>query len=152
MQMSGTDATISECYPARPDSVPRARAALSAFAVAAGLTGERLEDLRLAVSEAVTNAVQHAYGGDAGDIYVTAAVASGELWILIADDGRGLRGGTGDLPGLGLGLRCMATFSDSLTLVRRSSGGLEVRLRFRLYSETSVADADDLGAWVLSLS
>ena len=44
-----------------------ARRALAAVAAAAGVAGERLDEIRLAVSEALTNAVVHAYrNGDAG--------------------------------------------------------------------------------------
>jgi len=85
----------------------------------------------LSVSEAVTNTVQHAYEGARGDVHLTAAVVSGELWVLIADDGCGLAARRNS-PGLGLGLACMAQFSDGLTLISRAGRGLEVRLRFEL--------------------
>ena len=143
--------SLSESYPAVAHAVPRARRALSAFAASAGVTGERLERVCLAASEAVSNAVLHAYAGRPGEIHITAAVVSGELWILIADDGCGLRAAPRDSGGLGLGLRWMATFSDGLTLVRRSSGGLEVHLRFKLPGMTSAADeVDQLPARVAS--
>src|SRR5207244_698084 len=80
----------------------------------------------------------HAYDGDPGDVHLTAAVVSGELWILIADDGRGLSPRR-ESPGLGLGLAWMAKFSDGLTLMSRASGGLEVRLRFDLLGALSDA-------------
>lgn len=123
---------MSESYPASPSSVARTRNVLAAFAAEAGLRGQRLEDLRLAVCEAVTNAVAHAYDGTPGEIHVLAAAVSGELWIVIADDGEGLRGRRGDTRGLGLGLGLMARLSDVLTILTRSSGGVEVRMRFEL--------------------
>jgi anti-sigma regulatory factor (Ser/Thr protein kinase) len=129
----------SESYPASVDSISRARNMLVAFAAEAGATPEQQEGVRLVVSEAVTNAVQHAYGSEPGEIHLTAAVVSDELWILIADDGCGLRPGVTS-PGLGLGLSWMAEFSDGMTLLTRSSGGIEVRLRFDLPSE-QVGDA-----------
>jgi anti-sigma regulatory factor (Ser/Thr protein kinase) len=95
---------------------------------------EQLHGVRLAVSEALTNVVQHGYTGVPGQIHVTAVAVSGELVILIADDGCGLRPRS-DSSGLGFGLAWMAQFSDGLTLVTRSSGGLEVRLRFDLPGE-----------------
>jgi two-component sensor histidine kinase len=105
--------------------------------------------VRLVVSEAVSNAVLHAYDGEGGEIQVTAAVVPGELWILIADDGAGLRAERSENRGLGLGLGWMAQFSDGLTLLTRSSGGLEVRLRFNLFEATGEADAS--GARVASV-
>jgi anti-sigma regulatory factor (Ser/Thr protein kinase) len=149
MQSTDTAASLNERYPAVPDSVPRARKELGAFAVGAGMTGEQLEGVRLVVSEAVSNAVLHAYDGEGGEIQVTAAVVPGELWILIADDGAGLRAERSENRGLGLGLGWMAQFSDGLTLLTRSSGGLEVRLRFNLFEATGEADAS--GARVASV-
>lgn len=85
----------------------------------------------LASSEAVTNAVVHAYRGERGSVYVTAAVASGELWILIADDGCGLEA-RADRPGFGFGLGLIAQVTDELAVVARAHGGTELRMRFDL--------------------
>jgi stage II sporulation protein AB (anti-sigma F factor) len=131
MEIASAVARLSESYPASADSIPRARIALGAFAAEAGASEEQQEQVRLVVSEAVTNVVQHAYGDGRGDVHLTATVVSGELWILVADEGRGLCAGS-DSAGLGLGLAWMAQFSDGMTLVARSGGGVEVRLRFDL--------------------
>jgi anti-sigma regulatory factor (Ser/Thr protein kinase) len=121
----------SQEFPATPDSVPRARAALAGFASAAGATGEQLDDVRLSVSEAVTNVVQHAYGGGIGTFQITASYIPGELWLLIADDGTGLRPGRVH-GGLGLGLAVIAQVTDEFQIVRRSSGGTQLEMRFRI--------------------
>src|ERR1700734_4376859 len=78
---------LSESRLADAASVGWARKAVAGLAAAAGMHGERLEDVRLAVSEAVTNSVAYAYEGDPGAVHVIAAVVSGELWVVIADDG-----------------------------------------------------------------
>lgn len=128
---------LSESYPAVPETVPLARRALAAVAAAAGAAGERLEEIRLAVSEALTNAVVHAYrNGEAGHLYVTAAVASGELWVLIGDDGRGLHAWN-DSQGLGIGLSLISGLSDDFAIVTRASGGTEVQMRFDLRKRVS---------------
>jgi anti-sigma regulatory factor (Ser/Thr protein kinase) len=112
--------------------VPIARRALAAVAAAAGAAGERLDEIRLAVSEALTNAVVHAYrNGDSGRLHVTAAVASDELWVLIGDDGRGLHAWN-DSKGLGIGLSLISGLSDDFAIVTRASGGTEVQMRFDL--------------------
>jgi serine/threonine-protein kinase RsbW len=49
--------------PSQPQSVPLARRALVDFARRCGLSGERLQDVGLAVSEAITNVVLHANEG-----------------------------------------------------------------------------------------
>jgi anti-sigma regulatory factor (Ser/Thr protein kinase) len=131
MELASDLASVSESLPALAESIPRARTALCAFAAEAGASEEQQEQVRLVVSEAVTNAVQHAYEGRQGEVHVTGVVVSGELWILVSDDGRGLRAGA-ESAGLGLGLVWMAQFSDGMTLLARSGGGVEVRLRFNL--------------------
>ncbi|MGI8507357.1 MAG: ATP-binding protein [Solirubrobacteraceae bacterium] len=124
---------------AEPSSVPSARRALSDFAAVAGAEPHRVEAVRLASSEALTNAVLHAYRGEPGSVYVTAAVVADELWVLIADDGCGLEP-RADRPGLGLGLGLIAQISDELAIVPRAGGGTEVRMRFNLVSAELAGD------------
>ena len=123
---------LSESRAAVPASVGWSRQAVAELASAAGLHGQRLEDVRLAVSEAVTTAVAYAYDGAPGEVHLIAAVVSDELWIVVADDGNGMRARPSDMRGLGLGLGLIARLSDALTILTRSSGGVEVRMRFRL--------------------
>jgi serine/threonine-protein kinase RsbW len=132
---------VSGSYPAVPETISRVRATLAEFARAQGAEADRVEALRLAASEAVTNAVLHAYAGEEpGQVHVTAARAEGELWVLIADDGRGLQPRE-DSPGLGMGLALITSVSDSVSVVRRSGGGTELRLHFRLHSRRPVPSA-----------
>src|SRR4051812_39644092 len=77
-------------YVAEANSVPRARRALRALAEAGGATAVQLDDIALATSEAMTNAVRHAYVGTTGDIYVRARVTPRQLCIVVMDDGVGL--------------------------------------------------------------
>jgi anti-sigma regulatory factor (Ser/Thr protein kinase) len=122
---------LSYCYPAVAASVPIGRNAVVAFAAMAGADEELIDAVRLAASEALTNVVLHAYDGDPGRIHVAAWLAADELWLLIADDGYGLRPNP-DGPGMGLGLGIIVQLSDSCSIVKRSSGGTELRIRFRL--------------------
>jgi anti-sigma regulatory factor (Ser/Thr protein kinase) len=123
---------LTRSWPAIAHSVPAARRALVALAEAAGASSEQLDAVRLASSEALTNIVVHAYPAKhAGLIHVAATVASGELWIVIADDGGGLRARK-DSPGLGHGLRLIADACEELTILQRAGGGTELRIRFNL--------------------
>ncbi len=136
--MSRGDA-LNQSYLAVAETVPLARRAVTDVAAVAGAGGERLEEIRLAVSEALTNAVVHAYRGDQpGHFHVTAAVASGELWVLISDDGRGLHA-YNDSRGLGIGLSLISGLSDDFAIVTRASGGTEVQMRFDLTQSPSGA-------------
>jgi anti-sigma regulatory factor (Ser/Thr protein kinase) len=123
--------SLSKRYPAVAGSVPRARAAVAKFAAHAGLTGARLEDLRLAVSEAVTNVVRDAYRGSPGEVRVDVAVASDELWLLIADTGCGYQTPAKN-PGPGFGLALIADAADEFVITERATGGTEARIGFRL--------------------
>lgn len=136
--------TYNESFPACPGAVPRARDALTEFATQAGARGERLEDIRLAASEAITNVVLHAYRPSAaraqsGRIELNASYVEGEVWILVADDGCGLRAPSHST-GLGLGLALIAQLADDFQVLSRGSGGTELRMRFKL--GTTARDAD----------
>ncbi len=122
---------LSVTYRAEPGSVAEARAAVAGFARDAGATDAQIDSVRLAVSEAVTNAVLHAYRGAPGQIHVTAALADRELWILVSDEGGGMQP-QADRPGLGLGLGLISQVCDDMAIVPRSSGGIEVRILFKL--------------------
>jgi serine/threonine-protein kinase RsbW len=125
---------LQESYPAVPDAVSAARRSLTRFAVQAGASTQQVEDVRLAASEALTNVVRHAYPEAEGTFQITAAVACGELCVLIADDGCGIRPHR-SRGGLGLGLTLIASLCDELQIVKRSSGGTGLWLWFKLRTE-----------------
>ncbi len=110
---------MQSSIPAVPESVTRIRHEVADLAARAGIDGEHLDAIRLAVSEAVTNAVLYAYGADDGQVHATAELAGDELWVLIADDGRGIHAGAESL-GLGLGLALMSEVCDGFTIVERA--------------------------------
>jgi stage II sporulation protein AB (anti-sigma F factor) len=114
--------------------VPIGRRTVADYAHELGATPDELDGIKLAVSEAMTNAVMHAYRHNgSGHVHVSAALASGELWVLVSDDGDGLQTGA-ESPGLGVGLALICEVSDGCAIVKRSGGGTEVRMRFSLES------------------
>jgi anti-sigma regulatory factor (Ser/Thr protein kinase) len=120
---------LGEAYPAVATSIPHARTAVTQFASRNGITGESLDAIRLAISEAVTNAVQYAYPGRTGAFHVTMAVTGDELWVLVADDGCGYKTPSRH-SGLGWGLTIIARLSEEYVITERATGGTEVRMRF----------------------
>jgi serine/threonine-protein kinase RsbW len=122
---------LDELYEAEPKSVPRARSRVAAFAASAGAGRAQVDSVRLAVSEAVTNAVVHGYRGAPGRVHITAEVRGGELRIVVRDEGTGMRPMT-DRPGLGLGLGLIAQVSDDMTILPGPEAGTELRMRFEL--------------------
>lgn len=135
--MFATLESFSRSYPAVRDSVPIARHDLAVFATTHGATAAQLESILTAASEAVANAVMHAYGEDApGRIHVAAAIAAHDLWLLVADDGRGFETPS-PRPGLGWGLALIAHASDDFVLAKRAEGGTEARMRFAIGNGTA---------------
>ena len=133
MTVNNEDLTLS--YPASSGSVAAARGAVVDFAARNGATDAQLESIRLAVSEAVTNAIIHGYHDCDGTIQVTAALAAGDLWVLVADDGDGFQKPSPH-PGLGWGMPLIAHASDEFVIAERAYGGTEVRMRFAVCDDT----------------
>lgn len=104
---------------------------MAEFAAAAGAAGPCLDAIRLAASEAITNAVVHAYPEPGGTFNVSASSLPDELWLLVSDDGAGLRPRSHGR-GLGLGLAVIAQLADEFQIVSRSTGGTQLQMRFKL--------------------
>lgn len=116
--------------PAVPASCPQARHDVSAAVQGRGVDVAAVE---LAVSEAVSNVVLHAYrdrpeGTEHGPIHLRVTADSGGVWVLVADDGVGMSP-RDDSPGLGLGLRVIASASDELSIIQ-GEPGTRVHMRF----------------------
>src|SRR3954451_15063108 len=115
-------------YEAHPHSVSIVRNQMAALARDCGLDEQGISDVRLAVSEATTNALIHGYRDKPGPIRVSALLQDSELLIAIRDEGTGCRPRT-DTPGLGLGLPVIASVVKWLE-VRDEDPGTEVRMAF----------------------
>jgi anti-sigma regulatory factor (Ser/Thr protein kinase) len=112
-------------YPAVPTAAQVIRAEMAAVARECGLPEDRVADVKLAVSEAVTNAVIHAYRNSPHHapqtVTAKAYVLDEELRIVIADDGAGMAPRP-DSPGLGLGLPLIASLALRLDVVSEGAG------------------------------
>jgi serine/threonine-protein kinase RsbW/stage II sporulation protein AB (anti-sigma F factor) len=116
---------------ATPDQVGVLRRKVAEYAQEVGVADRRLADVRLAVSEAATNAVLHAYRGrEPGEIRVAARVDDdGVLKIVVEDDGFGPLPRP-DSPGIGLGLPTIASVADALELSAGSAAGARLCIHF----------------------
>ena len=114
--------------PGTPLGVRKLRRAMSAIAADCGMSADAIADVKLAVTEAATNAVMHAYAETAGELTVSATRQDGELAIVIGDSGPGFAQ-RDDSPGLGVGLTVMATVAKRLRIVS-APGGTEIHLTF----------------------
>jgi len=120
--------------PALADNVPHLRQAVVDFACVNGVSESVVVDVRLAISEALTNAILHAYHRYAqpGSVRVSASIEREWIELRVADDGSGFAP-RDDSPGLGLGIPLINRLADQVELRRRPDvGGTEVRMRFRL--------------------
>jgi serine/threonine-protein kinase RsbW/stage II sporulation protein AB (anti-sigma F factor) len=120
--------SFAATYEAHPHSVSIVRNQMAALARDCGLDDQGVSDVRLAVSEATTNALVHAYRNKPGPIRVSALMQNSELLIAIRDEGTGCRPRT-DTPGLGLGLPVIASVVKWLE-VSDEDPGTEVRMAF----------------------
>jgi anti-sigma regulatory factor (Ser/Thr protein kinase) len=122
---------------ATPDQVSVARRAVGGLAEAAGLDADVRAGVALAVSEACSNVVIHAYADtEPGELCVRASAAPGRLTVTVADRGRGMAPRS-DSPGIGLGLPLMASLCATLEVRERQGGGTEICMVF----ESAAADA-----------
>jgi stage II sporulation protein AB (anti-sigma F factor) len=101
----------------------------------AGVPAGTLARIRLAVSEAVANAVLHGYRGrPAGDVTLVAEAAESQVNVVVRDDGCGMIPRT-DSPGAGLGLPLIAEIAESVSVTAGRDGrGTELRMTFELPS------------------
>lgn len=118
--------------PADAANVGALRRELSGALQPLDVSTERLADIVLVVSEALTNASLHAYVGmPRGSMALVAALSRGSLRVTVTDEGRGMIPRT-DSPGLGLGLGVMARLTDALEVSSPGGHGTEVCLSFEL--------------------
>ena len=116
---------------AEPAVVAELRRGVADFASAHGAAQDAINNITLAVSEAVTNAIIHAFvGRERGRVALTAEAGEGCVLVRVLDDGRGMTPHP-ESPGLGLGLTMMASMATRCDIREGPSGlGTEVRLAF----------------------
>jgi len=120
--------------PARAEGVAVVRQALAGMADALDFDAAVVADMKMAVSEACTNVVVHAYDdNDVGILEVDIRTDEAGLTIVVRDHGAGIqpRPTRRDVPALGLGLPLIAALSDAFELRGSAGEGTEVRMTFR---------------------
>lgn len=117
---------------AAPGAVRALREDLGAFLTDLGVAGDRCFDIKLAVTEAANNVLQHAYRERRapGLLTVEAHAHRGRVVVTIRDDGSG-PAPRSDSPGAGLGMPLMASLSDDVVIRHGDRGGTHVELAFR---------------------
>ena len=134
-------------FPSRSVNEGFARMAVASFAAQLDPTLEELGDIKTAVSEAVTNAIVHAYPDTLGRIVVKARLLEGGgLEVTVRDWGRGILDvakareplyTTGGEERSGMGFTIMESFMDSLRVTSKEGQGTKVVMRRRIVQRLS---------------
>ncbi|MCW3002922.1 MAG: ATP-binding protein [Conexibacter sp.] len=121
---------LTRRFPARAEEVGPIRREVKAYAVRYGVIDP--DAVALAVSEAVTNAVLHAYieTDEPGEVEVVAQREPDDgLVLLVCDEGRGMLPRP-DSPGMGVGLPLVATLAQRFEVHARRGGGTRLAMVF----------------------
>jgi serine/threonine-protein kinase RsbW len=127
--------TVRLRVPARAEYIALARLALSGLADIVALSDEVLADLKLALTEAVSNSVRHAYAGGAGFVSIAYELRGDALAVEVVDDGKGFDPASPpalegeELTEGGLGIAIIRTIADEFELYSEP-GVRGSRLRF----------------------
>lgn len=133
---NGTAATVRLTIPARAEYITLCRLALTGIARVRDLSDEVLADLKLALTEAASNSVRHAYAADhdTGVVEISYELRSDRLVIEVADEGEGFdpdeaHGPPEELSEGGLGIAIIRAIADEVE-IGKQPGGKGSRLRF----------------------
>ncbi len=139
MGRRGQAATVRLCIPAKPEYIALGRLALAGLARARALGDETLSDLKLALTEACTNSVRHAYGDGDGVVEIVYELHPDRLVVEVSDSGEGFTSAASvvshdnePLAEGGLGLAIIEALSDELEVGGRAEGGSRLRFVKRL--------------------
>ena len=129
--------TITTCLalslPATPPSVRKARVSVGETAARLGASKRVVEDVRMCVSEAVSNVVRHAYGTRRGDVGVVVERENGDLNVVVRDEGQGMRRNASKSRTTGgYGLKIIDAIAERLTITSAREAGTEVKMTFSL--------------------
>jgi serine/threonine-protein kinase RsbW len=131
----GESRTIRLTIPAKPEYITLCRLALTGLAGVRPFAKETLADLKLALTEAASNSVRHAYGdGENGHVQVSYELWPDRIAIEVVDDGEGFdpaRGSDldGELSEGGLGIAIIRSIADEFA-IESTPGARGSRLRF----------------------
>ena len=128
--------TVRLTIPAKPEYITLSRLALSGLSRVRRFGDDTLADLKLALTEACSNSVRHAYGGGEGHVDISFELRDDRLIVEVADDGMGFEpaelGGNGadaELSEGGLGIAIIRSIADEVE-IGEGPGGRGSRLRF----------------------
>jgi serine/threonine-protein kinase RsbW len=132
--LSSDGRVVRLTIPAKPEYILLGRLALSSLARVQSLSDEELSDLKLALTEACTNSVRHAYVDGPGTVEIVYDLRPDRVVVEVTDSGEGFtppeqrEADPDELAEGGLGIAIIRALADELEIGERSGGGS--RLRF----------------------
>jgi serine/threonine-protein kinase RsbW len=127
------EADFQLSLPARAENVAVVRHAVRRYVEQFDFDDVGVSDILLAVTEACTNCVVHAYIETEGMVEVRAQCDGEELYVRVRDHGGGIVPRI-DSPGLGLGLPVIMALTQSMSIHDAEGGGTEVAMVFSVDS------------------
>jgi serine/threonine-protein kinase RsbW len=135
--MSDSDAGVREVrlnIPAKPEFITLCRLALTGISRLRPISDETLGDLKLALTEACSNSVRHAYADGDGSVEIVYRLHPDRLEVIVADDGEGFDPAmpvseAEELAEGGLGIAIIRSIADHLE-IGVGNAGRGSRLRF----------------------
>jgi serine/threonine-protein kinase RsbW len=128
------DRAVRLTIPAKPEYITLVRLALTGLAGLRPLPDETIGDLKLAVTEAASNSVRHAYANGDGVVEIVYELQDDRLVVEVADNGQGfIHPPVADVRAAldegGLGIAIIQALADEFEVGSRPDGGGS-RLRF----------------------
>lgn len=135
-----------------PENVPLARVTAASFASQLDFTLDDLEDIKVAISEAVTNCIVHGYENDANHtVGVVCTIYDNILEMIVEDEGKGIAdisqamqaAYSTDPERMGLGFTFMQSFMDRLDVQSGVNKGTKVIMVKRPQDNAAAASEEN---------
>jgi serine/threonine-protein kinase RsbW len=137
----GDAVAVRLSIPAKPEYISLGRLALTGLSRLRTFPDDVLADLKLALTEACTNSVRHAYDGGEGVVEIVYELHPDRLVVVVSDSGEGFDHDAArpddepdELTEGGLGIAIIQALADELEISRRNGGGSRLRFVKRLSS------------------
>ena len=141
MRKDDPDPVVHLTIPAKAEYITLCRLALTGLARIRSLPDETVADLKLALTEACSNSVRHAYADGGGRVEISYRLTAHALEIEVSDEGPGFDpdGAARDADELsegGLGIAIIRAIADELEIGPRAGGGSTLRFVKNLSDES----------------
>lgn len=130
-------------FSSRSENIAFARTAAAIFAAQLDFTVDQIDEIKVAISEAVSNAIIHGYKSRSGMVRLDLRLFDDAVEAVVSDDGAGIAdiawamqpGRTTDADRMGLGLVFIKEYMDDMKLESQPGEGTRVTMRKHLTAQ-----------------